>query len=73
MRIAWQPADNVILRPVGDNHFLHPDDFDYYLPPYTIEAFSKRLASLGIRQVEHPKVTQVHGLRAMSTWVGMNV
>jgi tellurite methyltransferase len=72
MRFAMKPQDNVQLEPLGNNHFLHPGETDFYLPPDDMDTFSKKLEEKGLKLVEHPKLTQVNGLRAMSTWVCTN-
>jgi ubiquinone/menaquinone biosynthesis C-methylase UbiE len=69
MRFAMKPATEVVLEALGNNHFLHPGDTIFYLPPYTMKTFKTKLEEKGLELVEQPKLTQVHMLRAMSTWV----
>lgn len=72
MRFAMQPQEEVPLEPLGNNHFLHPGEMDFYLPPYDMGEFAEHVAKKGLQLVEYPKLTQVHMLRAMSTWVCSN-
>ncbi|MFK7969716.1 MAG: class I SAM-dependent methyltransferase, partial [Bacteroidia bacterium] len=71
IRTAWQPANEVTVQPLGNDHFLHPDGMDYFIAPYSVDDFCAKLNELGITLTESAKVTQVHRLRAMSTFVGM--